>query len=58
MSKINDNVEGTIEAIDRDFPRPFVQQFVDKNRLNDTADGSALLKETFGLDSRYVRVLL
>ncbi len=49
VSQINDNVEGTIEAIDRDFPRPFVQQFVDKNRLNDTADGSALLKETFGL---------
>ncbi|KAL8883241.1 MAG: hypothetical protein Q9192_007326, partial [Flavoplaca navasiana] len=49
VSQINDNVEGTFEAIDRDFPRPFVQQFVDKTRLNDTADGSALLRETFDL---------
>ncbi|KAL8892833.1 MAG: hypothetical protein Q9215_000197 [Flavoplaca cf. flavocitrina] len=48
-SQINDNVDGTFEAIDRDFPRPFVQQFVDKTRLNDTADGSALLRETFDL---------
>lgn len=49
VSQVNDNVEGTIEAIDRDFPRPFVQQFVDETKLNDTADGSALLKETFRL---------
>ena len=49
VSQINDNVDGTFEAIDRDFPRPFVQQFVDKTKLNDTADGSALLRETFDL---------
>ncbi|KAL8872625.1 MAG: hypothetical protein Q9198_007176 [Flavoplaca austrocitrina] len=49
VSQINDNVEGAFEVVDRDFPRSFVQQFVDETRLNDTADGSALLRETFDL---------
>ncbi|KAL8988765.1 MAG: hypothetical protein Q9169_008500 [Polycauliona sp. 2 TL-2023] len=49
LAQNGDEFEGTIELIDRDFPRPFAEQFVDKTKLDDAADGSALLKETFNV---------
>lgn len=49
MAQTHEDVEKSIETLDRDFPRPFVQRFVDKTILGDTADGSALLMDAFGL---------
>ncbi|KAI4251409.1 MAG: hypothetical protein L6R42_008399 [Xanthoria sp. 1 TBL-2021] len=49
MAQTHEDVEKSIETLDRDFPRPFAQQFVDKNIVKDTADGSALLMDAFGL---------
>ncbi|KAL8929729.1 MAG: hypothetical protein Q9172_000286 [Xanthocarpia lactea] len=49
MAQNNDNVEKSIEALDTEFPRPFLQRFVDKTIVEDIADGSTLLKVTFEL---------
>ncbi|KAL8914384.1 MAG: hypothetical protein Q9171_001014 [Xanthocarpia ochracea] len=49
MVQTNDNVEKSIEALNTEFPRPFLQRFVDKSSVEDTADGSTLLKDTFDL---------
>ncbi|KAL8665161.1 MAG: hypothetical protein Q9168_007756 [Polycauliona sp. 1 TL-2023] len=47
LAQTNDNFGEAIGLIDRDFPRPFAQRFVDKTKLDDAPDSSALLKETF-----------
>ncbi|KAL8863508.1 MAG: hypothetical protein Q9178_000189 [Gyalolechia marmorata] len=49
MAQTNDNFEKSIEALDTEFPRPFLQRFVDKTSVEDTADGSTLLEDTFDL---------
>ncbi|KAI4234175.1 MAG: hypothetical protein LQ349_003952, partial [Xanthoria aureola] len=49
MARKQEDVEMSIETLDRDFPRPFFQRFVDKTMVADTADASALLMDAFGL---------
>lgn len=49
MAQKQEDVEKSIETLDRDFPRPFFQRFVDKTMVADTADASALLMDAFGL---------
>lgn len=49
MAQKQEDVEKSIETLDRDFPRPFFQRFVDKTVVADTADASALLMDAFGL---------
>ena len=49
VAQTNDDVEKWIEALDTEFPRPFLQRFVDKTSVEATADGSTLLKDTLDL---------
>lgn len=49
MTQDNDSVEQSLKALDKDFPRPFLQEFVPKTSVEETADGSALFMDTFVL---------
>lgn len=47
LAQSGENIEHATNELDKVFPRPFLQLFVDKTAVGGVADGSALLSETF-----------
>ncbi|KAL8790351.1 MAG: hypothetical protein Q9213_000704 [Squamulea squamosa] len=47
IAQVNDNIENSIEELDKDFPRPFFHQLVDNINMHKTVDSSAQKEHTF-----------